>query len=298
VSGSGRLTTAAADAGQDPAKTADYFFNVKPHIKISCALAAIALVGFWFSSVHTEKKCTDCETITLTGMISPDTFLAFQDRLVRSSAKNKTFVVTESGGGSWESALALGILIHRHGWNVEVVDICASSCANFIFPAGKVKYLHGNALLLFHGGPHQQNLLTKVIDAEHASVVKSAPAKAEDPDHARMEGAVIIDDKGPQRLKVLEFLSIKGVSNATDFVTRLTNASDRFYEELGVNVLLPTYGQIGSYETIYKSYKYGGFIYRLDSLRRLGIGNIELKEGEWRPERHRDYHDVYEVTYP
>jgi len=67
---------------------------------------------------------------------------------------------------------------------------------------------------------------------------------------------------------------------------------------LGINPLLPGYGQIGAYESLYKSYKYGGFIYRLDSLRRLGIGNIELKDGEWHPERHPAYHDVYEVTFP
>jgi hypothetical protein len=30
----------------------------------------------------------------------------------------------------------------------------------------------------------------------------------------------------------------------------------------------------------------------------LGIRDIELKEGEWHPERHPDYKDVYEVTYP
>ena len=74
--------------------------------------------------------------------------------------------------------------------------------------------------------------------------------------------------------------------------------SDQFYEELGVNLLLPHYGQTGRYEPIYKEHKYGGFIYRLDSLRKLGVGNIEVKGGEWHPERHRDYRDVYEVTYP
>ena len=36
----------------------------------------------------------------------------------------------------------------------------------------------------------------------------------------------------------------------------------------------------------------------LDSLRRFGIGNIELKEGEWHPERNPAYPEVYEVTYP
>ena len=80
--------------------------------------------------------------------------------------------------------------------------------------------------------------------------------------------------------------------------SQFIDASDQFYQELGVNPLLGTYGQIGSYEPIYKSYKHDGFIYRLDSLRRLGLRNIELKDGEWHPERHPAYPAVYEVTYP
>ena len=256
------------------------------------------VIGSGVMSVHSEKKSSDSDTITLTGMITPDTFFDFHDRLVQSSAKNKTFVVTESGGGNWESALALGILIHRHGWDVEVLDVCASSCANFIFTAGKVKYLHSNALLLFHGGPHQENIMAQAIEADRVAAANNEPAAAKDPGHTRMEGHVVIDDKGALRLKVQEFLSITNVTSGVDLVTRLRNASDRFYEELGVNILLPTYGQVGKYEPIYQSYKYGGFIYRLDSLRRLGVGNIEVKGGEWHPERHRDYRDLYEVTYP
>ena len=49
---------------------------------------------------------------------------------------------------------------------------------------------------------------------------------------------------------------------------------------------------------MYKSYEHGGFVYSLDSLHRLGIDHIELKDGEWHPERHPDYQFIYEVTYP
>jgi hypothetical protein len=30
----------------------------------------------------------------------------------------------------------------------------------------------------------------------------------------------------------------------------------------------------------------------------MGVRNIELKDGDWHPERHPEYQDVYEVTYP
>jgi hypothetical protein len=177
------------------------------------------------------------------------------------------------------------------------VDLCASSCANFIFPAGKVKYLHSNALLLFHGGPHQHNMMAKFVDAENAAA-QGVQAKVIDPDHAKTEGGVVIDGKSAERREVLEFLSITNVTGSVDLVTRLTRASDQFYEDLEVNVLMPHYGQIGRYESIYKSYKYGGYFYRLDSLRRLGVKNIEVKGGDWHPERNPEYSNVYEVAYP
>jgi len=285
---------------------------VKPYLKIAGALALIAIVGFWMVAAHSESKVAACGPITLTGDMNPDTFLSMKDCLADPSVTDKTFIVTYSGGGDWESSLAIGILIHRHGWNVEVVEMCASSCANFIFPAGKVKYLHSNAMLLFHGGPHQENLLEQAIATEQAEMARRAastssgtapatpvaPAEAKDPDRSRMEGHAAIDDKGPQRLKVREFLEVRDVTDTTDLFTKLRNVSDRFYAELGVNLLLPDYGQRGRYEARYQAYKIGGFMYRLDSLRKLGVDNIELKGGEWRPERNRDYPDVYEVTYP
>ena len=98
--------------------------------------------------------------------------------------------------------------------------------------------------------------------------------------------------------EVLEFLSIKKDLPAAEQWRQFTNASDRFYRESGIDPLLPEYGQRGGYEPLYESDKYGGFIYRLDSLRRLGIRNIELKDGEWHPERHPLYPAVYEVTFP
>lgn len=98
--------------------------------------------------------------------------------------------------------------------------------------------------------------------------------------------------------EVREFLSIADGSTAVEQLGRFRSASDQFYRETGTNPVLPTYGQVGEYEPIYKSYKYDGFTYRQDSLRRLGIANIELKDGQWQPERNAAYRDVYEVTYP
>jgi len=272
---------------------------LRTSLKVLCILAAIAAIGLGFSYLHFKNRVAPCDTITLTGEINPDTFLESKDCLVHSTAKKKTFIVAESGGGNWESALALGILIHRHGWDVEVVGLCASSCANFIFPAGKVKYLHRESMLLFHGGPHQENLMSLATAMDQALKTKGAPAGANEFGHINKEGNFALDtDRSAMRQEVLDFLSVGNAPTVVELATRLRTRSDQFYEEAGVNPLLGSYGQTGTYEPIYKSYKYFGFTYRLDSLRRLGVGNIEVIGGEWHPERNRAYPEVYEVTYP
>jgi hypothetical protein len=222
--------------------------------------------------------------------------------LDRPSAAKKLFVVESSEGGNGPAALAIGILLHKYNWDVEVVDLCASSCANYIFPAGKTKYLREHSMLMFHGGPHQEGLLEALEEFDREIAVNGAPATPVVIGQKNKEGAFEYDPgqtaKTPEVEAVLEFLSLNGVQTYAEGLRRFGHATDQFYQELGVNLLLPTYGQIGAYRPIYKSGKYFGFIYRLDSLRRFGIDNIELKDGKWHPERHPDYPSFYEVTYP
>lgn len=273
---------------------------MRPYLKILIALVSVAILWLGYSYVTFLKdKELYCDTITLAGEITPEIFARFRGCLTRSFARKKTFVVAASSGGDNIAALALGTLIHRHNWDVEIVDYCASACANFIFPAGKKKYLNRQSLLLFHGGPYQENLL------EWANMFKPEPSMSDAPTEPVTLGQVnkentliSIPTKSVAYKELHKFMSIPDVSSPVDIVVALRKGSDQFYQELGINPLLSTYGQLGDYEPKYKSYQYVGFIYRLDSLRRLGIGNIELTEGEWHPERHPAYPEVYEVTYP
>jgi hypothetical protein len=274
---------------------------VKTILKILTALVSIAVLWIGYEYVlFVRAEADPCGgRLTLNGDINSDTFLEARDCLVRSTAAKKTFVVKMSGGGNAFAALAVGILIRRHNWDVEVIDICASSCANWIFPAGKTKYLNSQSMLLFHGGPDQENLLEMIEELEQGLAADGAPVDPVELGHKDKEGVVSLTaQRSAADEAVLEFLSINKDAAAVEKLSQLKKASDRFYQESGINPLLPTYGQTGGYEPSYKSYEYGGFIYRLDSLRRLGISNIELKNGEWHPERHPAYPEVYEVTFP
>ena len=131
-------------------------------------------------------------------------------------------------------------------------------------------------MLLFHGGPYQENMLEMVEKVQAGLTTSGAPAESVTLVRNK-EGTVrITSQKIDRGSGSTRFLVHNRCLPQSKNETR-RNASDQFYQELGVNPLLSTYGQIGDYEALYKSYKYGGFIYRLDSLRRLGIGNIETE---------------------
>ena len=274
---------------------------MKKFLKILAALVFFTVVWAGCSSyLYLRDHPVNCsDTLTLTGDINYDSFVQTRDCLVRLKAEKKTFVVAASGGGDASAALAIGILLHRHNWDVEVVGVCASSCANWIFPAGKTKYLNSESMLLFHGGPHQKNMLEFAAKIDHEFAANGAPADPVKLGRENKEGHLTWNPNSSAAYEeVLEFLSMNKNLPAVETWRQFTAASDKFYQELGINPLLPEYRQIGSYETLYKSYKYGGFVYGLDSLRKLGMRNIVLKDGEWHPERHPAYQDVYEVTYP
>jgi len=272
---------------------------VKKYLKILAVLVSVAILWLCCSFIlFLQDEDLRCDTATVTGNITPETFVKLRGCLARSFAPKKTFVITASGGGDNAAALALGILIHKHNWDVEVVDYCASACANYIFPAGKTKYLNRHSMLLFHGGFYQENLLEMAKMFKPDPSMSGAPAASVILGQINKENTLSITPKSISYKELNEFLSIPDVSTPVEIILALRKASDQLYQELGINPLLSTYGQLGAYEPIYKSYKYVGFVYRLDSLRRLGIRNIELKDGEWHPERHPGYPEAYEVKYP
>ncbi len=272
---------------------------VKTPLKILAALALVAILflGGWHVLSPPEKELATYYNLEITGDITSETFMTAREHLVTAATDLKK-VVINSGGGEGPAALAIGMLIHKHGWDVEVGDACVSSCAIFIFPAGKKKYLNENSLLVFHGGPYQENMMEMVSKFDQEVAKNGVPTDKVVLGQEGKEGTFKFNPDGtPGYEEVLDFLTMKRDSNAVERLREFREVSDRFYQELGVNPLLATHGQTGSYEPLYKSYEYDGFIYRVDSLRKLGVENIELKTGEWHPERHPEYR-AYEVTYP
>jgi hypothetical protein len=88
------------------------------------------------------------DALVFEGSINARSGEAFQ-QLVRDP--RVTRVVITSGGGQVATALDMAEAIRERGLDVEVPDNCRSSCANYIFPAGRRKLLGHPAAVSWHG---------------------------------------------------------------------------------------------------------------------------------------------------
>ena len=60
-------------------------------------------------------------------------------------------LVITSTGGDVEAGIALGRWVFKHRLNVVVPEYCLSSCANYVFPAGRHKSIGPGAIVAWHG---------------------------------------------------------------------------------------------------------------------------------------------------
>ena len=89
----------------------------------------------------------DDETIAINGLINEYTAERFRKTITSKTRK----VILNSPGGYTLPAIEIGNLIYDRGLDVEVVDLCGSACANFIFPAGRRKIINNDAIVAWHG---------------------------------------------------------------------------------------------------------------------------------------------------
>ncbi|MFT7721568.1 MAG: hypothetical protein QM788_01845 [Roseateles sp.] len=119
----------------------------------SCA-AFILFCGF-HTITYSDGNLADAivepigsETISIRGIITPATAEKFKS-LLQPGIKT---VLISSEGGVTESALDIAEKIQKRHLDIEIIDFCASSCANYLFVAGENKHIREGAIVGWHGG--------------------------------------------------------------------------------------------------------------------------------------------------
>jgi hypothetical protein len=115
------------------------------------------------ASVAPPDIRVDGDVIYFFGLLNPEVTKAVTPHIV--SGKYKTLRIT-SPGGDVLSAMDFGALVYDYGLNVTVDKECQSSCANYIFPAGKSKTIESDSLIVWHGDARQRDFLEKLKTLE------------------------------------------------------------------------------------------------------------------------------------
>jgi hypothetical protein len=93
-----------------------------------------------------------------------------------------------SDGGSAHLGMDLGGWVFQHQLDVEIIDYCVSSCANYVFTAGKTKFLNPNSVVVWHGGALQQDIEEQLKDAGEAGKAFLATWRKREADFYAMIG--------------------------------------------------------------------------------------------------------------
>jgi hypothetical protein len=118
------------------------------HVVARVLAAAILLCAACVSGAHAEGVTATGDTITFEGRIDNRSVAEFL-RLLQDPAVTR--LVIDSRGGLVAPALDMADAIHRRQLDVDVPEHCLSSCANYIFPAGRRKTLGWPGAVAWHG---------------------------------------------------------------------------------------------------------------------------------------------------
>ena len=214
-------------------------------------------------------------TISFVGDIESQTYRDFL-YAVRGKEDQITTIRINSGGGVTEQGMQIGEWVFDHKIDVIVDEICFSSCANYIFTAGKNKIIEKNAIVGWHGSEQQDPF----IAASHGITIAEL--------HAR----------NYEELK--EWGGLPPGETKEDFVATMLemDANDdggeqRFLDAIGVNLYLMVYGFLPDQFDYYFSddTHFGGWTFSIEDMAKFGVDNVSYEgEGQYPSENALENH--------
>ncbi|KAE9625327.1 hypothetical protein GL272_13990 [Aeromonas veronii] len=131
----------------------------------ACALIVLSAAGWTSTAKATGGKLPEIEraraepaqvrvqgdTVYYTGNFSKVSSAAFDAAVAGIARGQITRLVISSGGGDTVAGRHVGRWVRDMGLVVEVDVICFSSCADYIFPAGRARVIRTDAFVGWHG---------------------------------------------------------------------------------------------------------------------------------------------------
>lgn len=139
-------------------------------VRAGLALALLACVGAavageaepaWLTRAKAEPARVEVrgDTLYYSGNLSAASTNVFDAAVAGIEPGQLTRLVVSSGGGDTIEGRHVGRWVQRMGLVVEVDAICFSSCADYLFPAGRARVIRADAWVGWHGNERQFDVL-------------------------------------------------------------------------------------------------------------------------------------------
>ena len=244
----------------------------------------------------------DGEMITYNGPTNFIGFELFKEVFEHASViKIPSFLVIKSLGEGDYSGMIFGRFIHKHNINVQVDKFCISSCAKYIFPAAKIKYIKGNATVGFIVPAAGPTILGHVIPLEQILTASEKFKKQVEGDNTKHKLTKEILDKQdktlwslskqlenkyyPEKLSKCQGDFVEGMTKSEQtqlHINSLINCTNfkedqekAFYKSINVDVNLPYIGIEKFKEVNIKNKDVMVFSYEKALYEKLGVSNIK-----------------------
>lgn len=188
------------------------------------------------------------------------------DRLSRLARQGSVSeLVISSPGGIVYWGIRTGEIVYRNGWDVRVRGLCLSSCANYVFPAGRNKIIEDGAIVGWHGSPQQHYF---------AALRKGVSVRQE-----LINFISVTLQMGFEQFTQEEFN--REIANFVAENELLVELESAFYERIGVDPDVSVYGHFPQrWEDIQGS---GGWTFTLDDMAKFGLDGISYEGSDAYP---------------
>ena len=125
-------------------------------------------------------------------------------------------IIISSPGGDIDAGINIGFLIHQYNIDIEIVDTCNSSCANYLFTAAANKTIHDGATVIWHGNSQQKDFREFDLCGRTVSSFDGLPM--DDDEVAELNTPALIQEWEVRRQREQDFYQLIGVS---DYIARV-----------------------------------------------------------------------------
>ena len=224
-------------------------------------------------------------TVVMNGSLEDGFHESFLD-LVKGREDEITTLRVNSGGGETDEGIKLGHWVFEHGIDVVVDGLCFSSCANYIFTAGRNKTITADSIVGWHGSEQQDEHLARGLGLTVEELL------AKQYDELVAEG--VEPPSSERRKKFVEVVLSRRLAGISE--------EQAFLEKVGVSVDALVYGflpdQLQGYY-VNRAAHIDGWTFSIEGMARFGIDNVTYAgEGDYPSERAREEFGVVVFSVP